>query len=266
MQYTTLVATNLLSRDTAVSIDLEDEEQYRLEEGMEFLKGVQIRVQGALLEDDESYDEVQETLNLVEAGQVDEICEISGMLIFGKDMVQEGYSPYSVCDDYSVDLEFVYSILKEYDLEKNGGETNNIFYIEDISWSDNVDLSVKRQVIKQLKGFMINIYSFLPNVICFYTAPTEEYRKEKVLSEQRNRLMAKKFETIMNDEDAHLNSNVIDLHKHIGFSEEEINERLGRRNSGESYPEEFINKVEYEEFCDMDFEEIENSRLMFRMV
>lgn len=110
------------------------------------------------------------------------------------------------------------------------------------------------------------MYHTVPHLICYYSAPTSYDFKENVLSDKRNELLAKKVSDILEETDEPEDSNIIDLGRFITFSEDEINEHLGRRKSGESYPKELINNDEYKSFTDLGFEEVDETRLMIKLV
>lgn len=182
-------------------------------------------------------------------------------------MVQEDYSPHEVCDGYSGDLEFIYSILQQYELEMNDEfEIRNILYIEAIKWDTNVDLKTKKKVLGQLKGFTIHLYRTVPHLTCYYIAPTSYDYKERILSDERSRLLTKKVSDILDEPKEPIDNNIIDLSRHISFSENEVNEHLGRRTIGETYPKGMINIDEYHSFIDLGFQEVDETRLMIKLV
>jgi len=67
------------------------------------------------------------------------------------------------------------------------------------------------------------------------------------------------------DDDNNDDEDILEPSNYIDFTEDELNERMEIRRSGESYPKEFINMEEYKEFIDSGFTELGETRLLVRM-
>ncbi|GEK89704.1 hypothetical protein SAMN04488100_1212 [Alkalibacterium putridalgicola] len=267
MKYTTLAATELTPQNTVVSISPGNKDWYKLEEGFEFLVHINLKIQGAEVTD--SDEEESETLKLLEQNKTEDICTISAILILGESISEEFYDPYELCDNYSGDLEFVYSVIKEYNLEfdEDKMKMRNIVYIDELLWNPEIDTETKKQVIDQLKGFIIHHYHNIPDVLCFYSAAIKEYESNKQLTKDRENMLNKKISSVLEpDDDSVAGDNVIDLNRHLRFSEDEINEHLGRRNKGETYPRKYINQEEFTEFENLGFEELGETRLLLKFI
>ena len=249
-----------------MKVSPENKNWYTLDEGFEFLVHINLKIQGAEVAD--SDDEEDATFKLLEQDKVEDICTISAILILSESISEEYYDPYILCDNYSGDLEFVYSVIKEYNLEfdEDKMKMRNIVYIDEISWNPELDTETKKQVIDQLKGFIIYHYHNIPDVLCFYSAAVKEYESNKQLTKERGSMLTEKISSVLESDDDSASDNVIHLNKHLNFSEDEINEHLGRRNKKESYPREYINQDEFIEFEKLGFKEIGETRLLLKFL
>lgn len=91
MNYTTLISIKLNTRDVSVSIDSDDKTWYRLNEGEEFLVGINLKIQGAVLNDDDSSEIYTDTEELLDQNRLEDICVVSGILILDENMSKEDY-------------------------------------------------------------------------------------------------------------------------------------------------------------------------------
>lgn len=260
MKFDTLIAEKIYPNDKAVSLSIEDSEWFSQGDGWEYLIGTGLKISGVNVDLEESADSYADAERLADFGRKESICTIDAMLLACENMVQQNYEPYEVCDSYSGELEFIYSVLDEYELDYN----EDILYIHDIEWQSTVSDDDKTRVINQLKGFMVNLFNIIPDLLCFYTQHTDGYQPEKILTDEKQKMMSNAIGDLFSPEQKDLD--VINLGNYIHFTEEEITERLGKRNKGGTYPEEFINKAEYDEFIHMGFKEIGESRLLIKFI
>ena len=267
MKFVTFAATNLIPNRPVFSLFPDSEEGYPFFDGDDFLIPVHMKVEGASYEEDESLDDVYETQRLMEENKTTEICKIEGYFLLCDAMRKEGFEPYDVCDAYSSDLEFVYSTLKEYELDydEDLDGVRNVFYIHSIDWKEEHDLDVKESVIKHLNGFLVALYHCYPDLTCFYMAPTERVEKERKLTLEREKILIDKLNALYEINEEKYGENVIRFGRQVEFTKEEINERLGRRNPGQPYPKELINLEEYVEFMELGFYEVDESRLLVKL-
>lgn len=249
--------------DTQSSVVKLDNNWLDLSDGDEFLIGVKVAIYGALIVDSDEVDGYSEMEELVQKDKANKYFEIKGYIIHAEEAVDNGFDPYEVCDAYSGDLEMVYSTLLEHDMAISDISIRNVLYIDTCDWYIN-DLLIREKILDHLKGIIYELYHIRIDLISFYSAPNEDYEKKSILSNERRIAMNEKVSSLLDlNEDK---ENVINLNSHLYFSQEEINENLGRRNLGDTYPKEFINIEEFNSFTELGFRELGESRLLIMEV
>lgn len=260
-----LLAATKRKKNQITFIDLE-EEWLGLSDGDEFLIGTGLTIYGGSFEYDESIDHYHKMEQLVSEEKASRYCSFSGYIIHAEEALNFNYEPYDVCDAYSSDLEYVYSVFQEYELEVDIEKwtVRNILYIDTINWNEQLDLNTRRKIANNLKGFIYELYHVRIDALVFYTAPTEDYTRTSKFTPEREQALNEKLTSVF--QEVEQEENVVHLGKYLNFTEEEINQRLGRRNSGEHYPREFINQEEYTSFIELGFREIDETRLLYKFV
>jgi len=261
--FTMLAAENNITKQLAYTM-IEDE-WLSLSDGDEFLLGVDLSIHGAFFEDEERdfYSEIEQ---LVSEGKTEEICQITGYILLAEEAMKHNYEPYEVCDAYSGDLESMYSVIKEFNLKYDEDEFHlrNILYIHEIKWNREIDEEIRKKIFNHLKDFVFENYHVRIDLISFYTAPLDSYVRPSTLTNEKETMLIDKISKQLYDDDNNDDENILDLSNYAEFTEEELNERMGIRSSGESYPKEFINMEEYKEFIGFGFTELGETRLLVR--
>lgn len=236
-----------------------------LSDGDGFLVGAGITIHGSTFTVNENIDYFHEMDELVNEDKAPVLCELSGHLILAEEAVKSGYNPLIVCDNYDGDLSYTYSTLSQYgisyDLEND--YERNIFYIHEIDWDNSVDIFTRNQIIKQLKSFIFELYHVRIDIVCYYLAPIKSYEQPSYLTKEKEQMMLNKIANIFYDDDEE--NNVIQLGDHIDYSEGSL-EYYENETENEPYPKELVNKKEYKNFKDLGFIEVEESRLMVKLV
>lgn len=235
-------------------------------DGEEFLPFFDIRLYTAL-EDIENFYELDKNSveNLINEDKVIEICHMSGTIILVNSASRENFDPYEVCDAYSGDLEYLYSILDEKELlfDEERLEHRDIIYIDQIEWSQYFDDIEKKSVVDLFRYFFTSLYHVTPGILCFYTTPIESYeRVAKEISPQISAIMNEKISSFSGEESDQ--EDIIPFSNYFAIPEKDLNIVMGKRNQGDSFPQEYLNQKEYDLFSALGFNEVDDTRLMIR--
>lgn len=174
---------------------------------------------------------------------------LKGCLILCKNILENGESPYDICDDLNGDLEMAMSIL-----QANGGLLNNeygdeyqdVFYIDEL-------------ILNNVSNIVFSLYHVEPNILCYYPQPIpyEENINKKIKREMAV-IVAR---DILEKEDKNNNSDY-----NLVLDEEQLNCILGRHNPSDAYPEEAKDKPLWSIYQKSGFVEVGNSRLLHKLI
>lgn len=190
--------------------------------------------------------------------------EISGYLVLGQALSLIGGDILEYCDNADELLENAASAL----MEENGplNEYSNLFHIISFTISEEVEESDLHTLLVELPDIIFTHMHVTPDIISVSPAPLphEKSKLEQVQEvlammayhETSKRLEKQTFgsEDDCDDEDENT--------PQIQISPEQLNIALGRRNTGDSYPTEYIDKDAWKPFVDAGYEEWRNTRVL----
>ena len=220
-----------------------------------------------------------------------EVCRLSGWLIMSSLMQDYGYDPHILCDDFSADLEYVWSALNDETMSAASLLSDilkNIFYVDTISIApeyDNADF--KANYLEGLLGHLIMIINdtlddevepqvvhkrcaydeeddHYIDLICFFPAPLPfDNSKQQQMTDLAcglvSRIRNEKFERMRNPDVAQEKPEV-----EIHVAPELYLRSAGMRVSGvEPYPESAKNKAEWDLLENAGWYECGNTRLLY---
>lgn len=236
-------------------------------DGEEFLPFFDVRIYEVLEDMEDFYELDKNTVeDLIKKDKIQEICHLYGTIILVNSASRENYDPYEVCDAFSGDLEYIYSILMENELlfDEEKLEHRDILYIDKIEWAQDFDDIDKKSVVDLFRYLFTSLYHVTPGILCFYSAPIESYESEsRQISPQISAIMQEKLSNAMGEKS--VEEEVISFSKYFSVPENDLNIVLGKRNPGDSFPQEYINQKEYDLFIALGFDEVEDTRLMVRI-
>lgn len=144
-----------------------------------------------------------------------------------------------------------------------------------VTWTDvtadaliTVDLA--SMIINELPGLILAFLHVAPDILAFYPAPLkyipdpDKEVRYQVLQSIAAQKAASFFDAIMGEEQK--KDNVVNFGDAYRFTEDERYLVMGRRNSGSSYPEEAKDQEEYAFYEANGFEEVGDSRLLYKYV
>jgi hypothetical protein len=205
------------------------------------------------------------------------IGEIFGCLILCKQMIKEGYDPLEVCDDSNGDLEYTISALSDEGEplnEDDGDSEQDVYYIHEFKMvKEYDDAPLKSRILEELPGLILSLLHDAPDILAFYPEPLE-YEPDKSQEERHEvlrNIAADKIDSafggmIGEKKTGKDSENVVKFADAYQFSEDELNYIMGRRNPGSSYPEQAKDQKEFAFYEANGFEEIGNSRLLYKEV
>lgn len=262
MKETYLVASKITHSPPRIIRNIDDDWVETLE-GDEFLVGVSLTIHGETFSEDDDEDYHYKMEELIQADKAPLLCKMSGYLVLAEEAIRAEHNPLIVCDNYDGDLSYMYTILDQSGLasDHKKGYERNIFYIHEMEWSDSIDVFTKNRIIKQLKGFIFELYHVCIDVVCYYLAPVKPYERPSYLTREKELMLQNKMANIFSNKEE---SNIVQLGDHIDYSEGVL-EYDESEDIDSPYPKEFVNKVEYNEFKAIGFTEIDESRLMVKL-
>lgn len=192
-------------------------------------------------------------------------------------MLSEGENPWVICDDLDADFEYTISALMDEGGPLNsedGDPEQDIYYIREFEMvPDYNDIKLKSKIIHELPNFIFTFLHVNPELLAFYPAPLEYPPDENLEARYQalNSIRAQKIETafgsiISGDSKKKSNDNVANFGDAYQFTEDEFNMVMGRRHSESSYPEEAKDRKEYEFYEANEFEEVGDSRLLYKYI
>lgn len=201
---------------------------------------------------------------------------LAGCLILCEQIIVEGYDPLEVCDASSADLEHVISALSDIEgplNEETGDPYRNVFYIHELEMESGWDdAELKAKIIKQLPWLILSFHHVMPDILAFYPAPlahapnTAEEERYKILQQ----IAAQKIERALTPEAKKPlgkgEDNLLSFAEFYQFNEDDMKFVTRRRYSGSTYPETAKDLQEYIFYEANGFEELGDSRLLFKVV
>lgn len=188
--------------------------------------------------------------------------QIIGNLILCRDMLDEAISPYEICDDIDSELEYAISALTEpgaplaiYD----GDEYQNIFYIHNIVFDQSkYSEQLHATILNNIKGIVLSNYNCVADIVCYYPTPLE-YKENpaiKIKKDIANIVMREKMDK----------GYCGGQNYQLTLDKAQENYILGRRSGEDSYPESAKDKSVWDFYLRHGFEEVLNSRLLYRLI
>ena len=126
------------------------------------------------------FDLTENQMDMVYEGYYDDVVKIGdifGCLILCKQIFDEGYNPWLICDDENGDLEYTISALSDkygpLNIER-GDPYQDIYYIHEFKMLPNYDNEfLKGRIIEELPGLILKFLHVAPDIIAYYPAPME---------------------------------------------------------------------------------------------
>ena len=158
---------------------------------------------------------------------------------------------------------------------ENGDPYQDIYYIHEFKMLPNYDNEfLKNRIIEELPGLILKLLHVVPDIIAYYPAPLE-YEPDPDKESRYDTLqaiVAQRLNSLTNSIDVDekekqdIDKKMLKFGDIYQFSDDEINYIMGRRNSGSSYPEEAKDKKEYIFYESHGFQEVGDSRLLYKEV
>lgn len=226
------------------------------------------------------FDISDEHMNRIHEGDYTDavkIGELMGCLIFCKQILAEGEDPLEICDDVDVDLEYTISALSDEGGPLNmesGDPEQDVYYIHELKMEPGYDDALlKSKIINELPGLILTFFHVNPDLLAFYPAPLE-YAPDpnvEVRYQVLQNIAAQKVDSaigaIIGDPSKKLEpNNIVKFGDAYQFTKDELNLVMRRRHSGSSYPAEAKDREEYAFYEANGFEEVGNSRLLYKYV
>jgi len=170
--------------------------------------------------------------------QAENIGTLKGYLILCKNILDNGESPYDICDDLNGDLEMAMAILQQNGGPLNdncGDEYQDVFYIDELILKKKYNtLKLNTSVLNSISDIICTLYHVSPNILCYYPRPLpyEENIHKKV----------KRDMAVIAARDVLENKSTNNSDYNLVLDKEQINYILGRHNLSDAYPEEAKDK------------------------
>jgi hypothetical protein len=204
------------------------------------------------------------------------IGEMLGCLILCKQILNEGDDPLDICDAVDGDLEYTISALSDKDGPlhiENGDSYQDVFYIHELNMEASYDDAVlKSRIINELPRLILSLFHVAPDLLAYYPMPLEftPDLDQKARYEALQNIAMQKMERAFDASNKGLNrkedGKILRFGDAYQFSADELNLVMRRRHSGSSYPEDAKNKKEYAFYTENGFEEVGDSRLLYKLV
>ncbi|WP_295092034.1 hypothetical protein [Ruminococcus sp.] len=194
------------------------------------------------------------------------IGEISGYYVLGQAIYLNGGDILYYSDSISQELENAVSALMENDgpLKEDG----NLFHITEFNISENLDEGELEKLFIELPDIIFTHMHVSPDIISFSPAPLP-HEKSKLKQVQEGLAMIAFYEAQKRNIDPLFNKSskiVASDSPQIQISPEQLNIVMGRRNIGDSYPEEYIDSDAWKPFIEAGFEEWKQTRVLYNQV
>ena len=191
------------------------------------------------------------------------LSEISSYLILGQAINLIGGDLLEYCDNAGEDIENAASAL----MERNGPlhEDSNLFHITELIISEAVDTDEVKKLIIELPDIIFTHMHVTPDIISVSPDPLphEKSKLEQVqegLAEIAYRETSRRVDAQIFGGDYDANPDEPQLE----ISPEQLNIALGRRNTGYSYPEQYIDRTAWQPFLDAKFTEWRKTRVLYK--
>ena len=190
---------------------------------------------------------------------------VEGYLVLGAAIERSGEDLYECCDSTSEELENAVSAL----MEKNGPlkYAMNLFHITELNVKDPEAVEI---LLEELPAMIFTHMNVFPDIISFNPAPLphepsklEQIQRDLAMiayNEANKKLEKQIFGDGEPDEDEEEDAPQLTL------SPEQLNIAMGKRNEGESYSEEYIDKEAWQPFLDAGYEEWRRTRVLYKIV
>lgn len=191
--------------------------------------------------------------------------KISGYLVLGQALSLIGGDTLDYCDAADGELENAVSAL----MERNGplaDDDMNIFYISNAYVSDKDAMAL---FLEELPDMIFTHLHILPDLIAVSPAPLP-HEKSKLEQIQEDLAMiayheaSKKLNKQIFGEGEKDDVDDDPDSSQLTVSPEQLNIVMGRRNEGDSYPAEFIDKDAWQPFLDAGYEEWRKTRVLYK--
>lgn len=188
---------------------------------------------------------------------------LSGYLVLGQALCLIGADLLDYCDNADERLENAASALMEGDGPLN--EDSNLFHITDINLTEAFDAEAVRKLLIELPDIIFTHMHVTPNVISVSPAPLP-HEKSKLEQVQEGLAQIAYRETSRRI-DAQIFGSDYDAdpdEPQLEISPEQLNMIMGRRNEGDSYPEQYIDRKAWQPFLDVKFTEWRRTRVLYK--
>lgn len=230
--------------------------------------------------DEDADEDFYEKIYVDDRSDLTKIGSVNGTLILYKEIEALGEDPLAICDDLDGDLEFTISALREkkgpLSIKKDSAN-NNVFYIRDFVMMEEFahDQKLKSKILQQLPEVIFALLHARPGILAYI--PEMPRSPEQI---KRDEERARAFELVdinaedyipfsnpydfISDEHSEDRQNPFDFGRVTRYSEDEINEMMGRRTDKVPYPEELKNREEFDFFEANGFMEAGETRLLYK--
>lgn len=192
--------------------------------------------------------------------------DISGYLVLGQALSLTGGDILEYCDNTDELLENAASAL----MERGGplNEDSNLFHIIDFNVSEGIDAEDLCKLLVELPDIIFTHMHATPDIISVSPDPLshEKSKLEQVqeglammaYNEANKRLAKQVFGDDGDDEDVESDTPQLEI------SPEQLNIALGRRNEGDSYPEQYIDRNAWLPFVNAGYAEWRKTRVLYK--
>jgi len=190
--------------------------------------------------------------------------EISGYLVLGASLYLAGGDILDYCDNAGYELEHAASAL----MERNGplNEDSNLFHITSFNVSEDVEKTDLHKLLIELPDIIFTHMHVTPDIISV-SPPPLPHEKSKLEQVQEGLAMMAYHETakrINKEVFGYSDTEKVDEDTpQIQISPEQLNIALRRRNEGDSYPEQYIDRKAWQPFVEAGYEEWLKTRVLY---
>lgn len=188
---------------------------------------------------------------------------ISGYIVLGQALCLIGADLLEYCDNADGELEHAASAL----MERGGplNEDSNLFHIVDFNLTESIAAEDIRKLLIELPDIIFTHMHVTPNVISVSPKPLP-HEKSK-LEQMQEGLAQIAYHETSKRVDAQIFGSDYEVNPDepmLEISPEQLNIVMGRRNEGDSYPEEYIDRKAWQPFLDAKFTEWRKTRVLYK--